>query len=280
MDKASGLEDMLVGHFVGRIPRGHGKPVSYVMCGNGLWEVRSNSLGVFRRHAAKMRIPGLQSRLEEGFELALPKIPLYLLWQAIAFFREVYGAHRSEAAVRVAYDRRRRRHLLDCPPQEVCAARCEFDRLRIPGDSVVVAEIHSHGRIGASFSGTDDRDELADRFYGVVGRVEDFFPEVNFRLSIGGSHLPVEIGELFDTGDDPMSNARFPADWLDRVRRAEPPAKAGRFGASRFLDDPDDPENADLLLPGWDPGWDQAAEADEEEEPEGRAWQALKDGDA
>lgn len=221
MEKKLELENMLVGHFIGSIPDDCEKPVSYVMCGDGMWEIRKNSLGTFRRKSSKTKIPGLPCIFEEGFELSIPKAPLSLLWQAVAFFREIYRIHQSEAALRLVYDRKTNRYSFDCPQQEVSMARCEFDRRKTLGQSVIVAEIHSHGQIAASFSGTDDKDEIADRFYGVVGKVLDFFPEVNFRLAIGGNHMPIGIEELFAVENDPMLKAQFPSKWLDQVKKKE-----------------------------------------------------------
>ena len=238
------LEGMLVGHFVGSIPRGSDKPVSYIMQGNGLWEIRRNVLGTFRKHIAKARIPGLSCDLEEGFDLSVPKIPLPLLWQIVSFFRQVYKLHHSEAIVRVVYDRKEKRYFLDCPPQVVSAAHCNFDRTRMPVCGVVVAEIHSHGQLQAEFSGTDNRDELADRFYGIVGQVSDFFPQTNFRVSIGGRRLSVELQDLFDVERDSMFGAKFPLCWLDQVKE-RPPLRKFEI-PKRFLED------RNLLLPEWD----------------------------
>jgi hypothetical protein len=211
--------------------------------------------------------------LVEGFELTVPKIPLSLLWQAVAFFRQVYGLHQSEAAVRAVYNRKTKRYFLDCPPQEVSAARCNFDRHQSFSDGIVVAEIHSHGRLQAGFSGTDDKDELADRFYGIVGRVEDFFPQTCFRLAIGGNHLDVDICDLFDTAGDPMQGARFPTAWLDQVKKRETVRPPRFCGSRRFLDDLDDPENRDFLLPNWD----HYDPDDDDESTEARLWDASED---
>jgi PRTRC genetic system protein A len=236
------LERMLVDHSIGKVPWGSVKPVSYVMQGNGLWEIRRNAIGVFCRHLAKARVPGLVADLLEGFDLAVPKIPLPLLWQAVAFFRKVYEDRRSESAVRAIFDRKAGEYFLDCPRQEVSPAHCGFDRALTPDNGVVVLELHSHGGFDAAFSPTDDKDELADRFYGIVGRVPDFLPQLCFRVSIGGKRLPVDVSDLFDLGSDPMLGARFPAEWLGQVSDHRPKPQPG--SPRRFLDDPDDPENS------------------------------------
>jgi PRTRC genetic system protein A len=245
MKRDLGLEGMLVDHFVGGIPDGSSKPVAYVMQGNGLWEVRRNPIGTFRRHLSKARIPGLGCDLREGFDLAVPKIPLALLWQAAAFFRRVFELHHSESIVRAVYNSKDRRYFLDCPPQEVSAAHCWFNRPKVPDSGTVVAEIHSHGGLPAGFSDTDDGDEVGDRFFGIVGRVADFFPQVCFRVSIGGTHIPVGVADLFNVERDPICSAKFPVEWLNQVREAPPPVLEKDLMELRSIDDPDDPENMD-----------------------------------
>lgn len=278
MENSAAFEGM-VGHHIGA-PAKCDKPVTWAMCGDGLWEIRRNSIGMFRRHAAEAVVPGLPAGPKEGFELALPRIPIALLWQAVSFFRHVYGIHQSEAAVRAVWNRKSRRYALDCPPQEVSAARCNFDRHRAIENSVVVAEIHSHGQMAAGFSGTDDKDELADRFYGIVGRVLDFFPQVCFRLAIGGHHLAVDVCDLFDTAGDPMLATKFPPGWLDQVKRREA-VRPPRFQSvpKRFLDDPDDPENDGLHFPGWGsalPSWDFVSDGDGDGPTKEEVWDAME----
>lgn len=273
------LERMLVDHAIGKAPES-GKPVSYVMQGSGLWEVRKNALGVFRRHLAKASIPGLPSDLREGFDLAVPRIPLSLLWQAVAFFRKVYEMRQSEAAVRAVFDRKAKRYVLDCPQQEVSKAHCGFDRTKTPANGVVVLELHSHGGFGAAFSSTDDKDELADRFYGIVGQVMSFLPQTCFRVSIGGTRLDVDISELFDLGADPMLKAKFPTEWLDRVSEHKPQIMLPSSGEAphRFLDDPYDMENYWAMARRMAEGR-QDEDDDEEYEEDGSIWDDLDEED-
>ncbi len=247
--------NMLVGHFIGEIPQKYNKPIAFVMCGDGLWEIRKNSIGTFRRRMTDVKIPGLPCGLFEGFDLSVPKIPLSILWQAVAFFREVFSLHGSEAAVRVIYDRRRKKYFLNCPQQEVCAAHCHFDRSQTFEDSVVVMEIHSHGMFSAVFSSTDDKDEIADRFYGIVGKIEQLFPETCFRLSMGGEHISVGIHELFDTKDDPMLGAKFPKDWMDKVIKSDPKAKLHEILLEREMNKEEEYEDDDDEQYLWNKAW-------------------------
>jgi len=219
MDKLD-LENMLVDHYIGNLPA-VSKPVSYIMQGDGLWEIRKNSIGIFRKRVAKIHIPGLTSNMWQGVELTVPKIPIDLFWKSIAFFRKVYDIYGTESAVRVIYDKKAKRYFLDCPTQEVSSVSCSFDREKNFPNGIVVAELHSHGSFAAAFSPTDDKDEVADRFYGIVGKVSEFFPQVCFRASVGGKWLTIKVEDLFDLESDPMVQAKFPSKWMDSVKLQE-----------------------------------------------------------
>jgi len=61
-------------------------------------------------------------------------------------------------------------------------------------------EVHSHHRLPAAFSATDDRDETARRVYGVLGRLDTPSPEVAVRVATGcAPHAtePVPFGQVF-----------------------------------------------------------------------------------
>jgi len=58
-------------------------------------------------------------------------------------------------------------------------------------------ELHSHGRLPAAWSPTDDRDEQGGCLYGVIGRL-DGVPEIRLRLGIYGYWLPLALADLFD----------------------------------------------------------------------------------
>jgi PRTRC genetic system protein A len=211
------IERTLVDHFVGELPPGDfGKPIAYVLQRNGLWERRTNPLGTFCRCVAKAHIPGLPVILKEGFELAVPKMPTSILWEAIAFFRAVYFKLGTESILRVVYDRRRKAYITECPSQIVAGAGLAFEKKALPYGRLLVAEIHSHAGFDAGFSSTDDNDELGDRFYGVVGRLGEALPQVTFRLSVGGDRVRVPLDSIFIL-DDPIFSCSFPAEWLDRV---------------------------------------------------------------
>lgn len=211
------IEQSLVGHFIGEIPEDFDKPVAYVLQRDGLWERRTNPLGTFCRRLAEAHVPGLPVVLREGYELNVPRMPTSVLWEAIAFFREIYFSMRTESMVRVIYNRERGGYETECPKQIVAPAAVVFEKHPLPKHKLLVAEIHSHAGFGAGFSGTDDADELGDRFYGVVGKLREALPEVAFRLSIGGEKVRIPLGALFALEEDSVFSCSFPKSWLKQV---------------------------------------------------------------
>ncbi len=61
----------------------------------------------------------------------------------------------------------------------------------------VVLEIHSHGHMGAWFSGTDNEDETGLKLYGVVGKL-DSTPIVKLRIGVYGYFRDLFWNEVFD----------------------------------------------------------------------------------
>ncbi|MDT8307653.1 MAG: hypothetical protein RRC07_17095 [Anaerolineae bacterium] len=61
----------------------------------------------------------------------------------------------------------------------------------------VLLDLHSHGNMGAFWSGTDDGDEQGFRVYGVIGRLDER-PEIRLRLGVYGYWFPMPVSLLFD----------------------------------------------------------------------------------
>lgn len=251
------VEKSLVSHFVGEIPNDCNKPVVYVIQRDGLWERRRNDLGIFTHCVAPAHVPGLPTVLRQGFDLDIPRMPTSILWEAIAFFREIYFRMGTESMVRVIYDAHAGRYSTECPIQTVTPTSISFARRRLPPHQVVVADIHSHAGMKAGFSSVDDADEIADRFYGVIGDLDSAIPQISFRIAMGGEHMRVPLGSLFDLDRDPIFSCSFPQEWMDcvtqkkrRLRRPNPKTQLELL-ASFHAEDPDlssdlfdDPEEA------------------------------------
>jgi len=231
------LQAMLVEHVVGDVSNESNKPVTYAMQGDGLWEIRRSPLGVFCRNLAQAKIPGLKSGLKPGFDLAVPLIPAPFLGRAISFFRHVYSNHGTESILRFLYDKGKACYVIECPEQIVTVASAKFKRNAIDHSRyVLVADIHSHGSMTAHFSGTDDRDELADMFYVVVGQLSSLFPALKVRLRLGGQEFELKDEDLFSSDGGFSTCEPFPKEWLEKVRIGKVRRRSG-FATPRSYTD-------------------------------------------
>ena len=151
-------------------------PVFRLLADDGVYEVRTTTAGQF-----VAKVEGLCG-VREGFFPALPPVPTALLRRTVEIFKE---RPETEAMVTVAYDELRGTHRLVW--QGGAADRASVDYLPLLDDErhVVVAEIHSHHRMDAYFSRTDDGSERVSRLYGVVGRVDLQRPHALFRYACG-----------------------------------------------------------------------------------------------
>jgi PRTRC genetic system protein A len=218
-NKRLALQKMMVGHYIETIPEDCKKKIAYVLQGDGLWERRVCKLGTFDFRVAEAQVPGLDETLEEGWSLSVPKIPINLLGTTVSFFRRIYKKHSSEVFLQFYYDEEKEEYVLHCPKQVVSGASVKYENDPEYDSKILVFEIHSHGNMGASFSCVDDADEKSDRFYGVIGNITNFFPDIVLRLVVGGREYEVEVEDLFDTDDELYHTESFPADWLEKIKQ-------------------------------------------------------------
>jgi len=218
-EKKMALQKMLVGHFIEDIPENFNKKVAYVWQGNGIWEVRKLPLGTFVTCKEKFNVPGLKQTLEEGWSLNVPKIPATLLDVTLSFFREIYDKHSSEVFLQYFYDTEKEEYILHCPEQTVGPGSVNYKRdTDYEKGKILVFEIHSHGSMGAFFSGTDNADEKDDRFFGVIGRVKQYYPELKIRLSMGGYKQDINVEDIFNLDESDYHKESFPSEWVGRIR--------------------------------------------------------------
>jgi len=147
----------------------------------------------------------------------LPRIPEYLLLA-------VLDDARSEIEREVMY------HFRFDPEQGWTVTRPAQDqytaRVGYTVDPTGVAlDLHSHNRMSAFFSATDDRDEQGGRFYAVIGRLDRSRPELALRLGLYGHWLTnVPALTLFE-GLGPFEEVYLPAgetDWAWEDTPTEP----------------------------------------------------------
>jgi len=155
-----------------------------------VWEVRMTQTGRFQ-----VPVRGPQALASSrAFEFSVPKIPRTCLTEIVARCQ----VHPDvEHLAYVVYDTRSGYHVL-WPEQHANAVSVVGCGVLESEDFFVVAHIHSHGRLPAFFSATDDADEVRTGLYGVLGRCHEDSPELRFRMSCGGHFRPLAPEALFD----------------------------------------------------------------------------------
>ena len=152
-----------------------GTGYDYVMAGNGVF-VQAERPGLTARvQLTDCRVRGLA---ETGPKLHLDhgRIPKELLEEGLRWFRETPDQERYFA---VHWDGEQYR--MNIPQQNGRTASLNYQPLE-----GMLMEFHSHGRIPAFFSNTDDQDEQGFRIYGVAGRLDRPRATIAMRVGIYG----------------------------------------------------------------------------------------------
>jgi PRTRC genetic system protein A len=180
--------------------RGVERPISaraydYILAGNGLFKRAHSRYVQARIPLVTVRVAGLPD-LEPAIELNIwpGRGPGRLLYPILADARKhAQNGHEQMYHVRLIRTPDGLRWRVMVPGQRAGAGRIEY---QVGDEANIVCDLHSHHRLGAFFSGTDDRDEVGFRFYAVVGRVLDR-PEISLRLGMYGDFCYLPIVALF-----------------------------------------------------------------------------------
>ena len=189
-----------------------GKQIVFVPSSDGkIYEVRNNQIGTFIAEADSV---SLFSKVRAGFIPALPKIPYSILSEIIAFFKTfVTEKSENEAMANIYWSFEEEKYRVHVPKQTVTKASVDTNLPDIDEEKfLLVMEVHSHNTMGAVFSRTDDKDEIATRLYTVIGRLDKVFPDMTTRISVGGKHLVIDPAIVFDG-----IGGGFPEKWKEAV---------------------------------------------------------------
>ena len=189
-----------------------GKQIVFVPSSDGkIYEVRNNQIGTFIAEADSV---SLFSKVRAGFIPALPKIPYSILLEIIAFFKTfVTEKSENEAMANIYWSFEEEKYRVHVPKQTVTKASVDTNLPDIDEEKfLLVMEVHSHNTMGAVFSRTDDKDEIATRLYTVIGRLDKVFPDMTTRISVGGKHLVIDPAIVFDG-----IGGEFPEKWKEAV---------------------------------------------------------------
>ncbi len=159
-------------------------PVYHLLDSEGhVQEVRTTQVGVFTAP-----ITG-RTQLRASFQLAVPRIPVWTLTEIVERFQ---AEPDIEHLAYIVYDRKAG-YSVSWPAQSASSVSVIGEGFRETEECFVVAHIHSHGRLKAFWSGTDDADEIRTGWYGVVGEVERERPTMAWRFSCGGHYQKMDL---------------------------------------------------------------------------------------
>ncbi len=191
------------------------KTICYIPARDGrLYEMRRTEMGSFT--VPKGQVLDF-SEIRAGFTPALPLIPAELMESIITFFRRFMKAGGElEALAHIYWDKERKEYTVSIPKQTVSKTEINAD-LRgslLPEERYIhYADVHSHNSMPAVFSKQDDRDEKATRLYFVIGRLQNFYPDISARYSCGGVYESIDPALVLERRE-----AAFPSQWLEQVK--------------------------------------------------------------
>jgi len=190
-----------------------GKVISIVPARDGkVYEIRDTEMGRFTTPVVGCE---MLSEIKAGFIPALPRIPSDLMMKVISFFRHyTHQGDDKEAMLNIYWDKDNREFIADAPLQAVTKVSVDSQISREFADERYIhyMDIHSHNSMRAFFSPEDDRDEKATRLYTVIGKLNEYVPEIKTRISNGGTYLEIDPTEVFE----PLS-VSFPEEWKSKV---------------------------------------------------------------
>ena len=148
------------------------KTITFIPGRDGkVYERRITGAGEFVTPAENITV---LDEIRPGFHPSLPRIPYSLMEQAIGLFRTMMrkgkGRQPAEALVHFYWDKQEQRYFIRVPKQIVSGvsvdALLDDEELMTSDRYIHYADLHSHNRMPAVFSKTDDHDERATRLYG------------------------------------------------------------------------------------------------------------------
>ena len=172
-------------------------PIYYLVTRDGLFQVKRNLL-----FHAKTKVRGLTWLMpeQEAAWLQLPPVPASILAEIVAFFREVFRAHRAEAVALLYFNQAEKRYDLKIPTQQVAGGHCRYEIGPTPTGWLRVGTIHSHAAADAFHSELDDEDERHDDGLHVTIGNLDGEVSVACSLVVDGRRFTLKQSEVFEDG--------------------------------------------------------------------------------
>lgn len=190
----------------------------YILAGNGYFICRNHP---FYQSCVKLTEhghPDLEDQ-EEFLDHSYPKLSQAMMEDIVGFFGAVEKEHSAEAYVLLGYDLHEKEITMLVPEQEVSMASAEYKLPNYPDNWILIGDVHSHERMSAYSSFTDQKDEAKrSGLHMVVGKVHQEPPEFHVEIVVDGARFKLK---------DPLSiiegykhrNTEIPEDWMKKVTR-------------------------------------------------------------
>ncbi len=189
---------------------------AYVLDGAG-WKL-------FKRNGVTIALIPVQTvqglvALEQDIKFTAKKLPLEMVRQVTAWFKQVYQKFHSEAVGDLYYQRSSGQWDFVPPVQTATGASASYEAAPKREGWQVVGTIHSHGSMSAFHSGVDDKDEtFFDGVHITVGKV-DSVPEYSCSIVVQGVREKLDPAIVID-GMAPAD--AIPAIWLTVMKLPAP----------------------------------------------------------
>jgi len=165
-------------------PMGNGQRV--LIAANGLFvQVRLDWLDCIQQLAPATGVPLPYGAMQERMVFAFGRLPIRLMEQFVAAARERLP---NETAGALVYSRARADlRLVVHPPLSASPGHVTYGLPAMAADESLAVDLHTHGRLPAFWSPTDDRDDTGIKIAGVFGDLHRQRPSAEFRLVLNGT---------------------------------------------------------------------------------------------
>lgn len=187
---------------------GDGVGDSFGLFSNGIFKKFTTPLGVFVIKVEDIKTPlNLTKECKFSFERdeSIPKLPYSIYKAILKFYNEIFAHIRSEVYSIVFWDKENKEFFIHIPEQTVSFASVSYERdpeLFSSDRYIPVFESHSHSSMGAFFSGTDLKDEIASRYFAVFGHVDKLDQHAFVcRVASNGQAKELSVEDIFDLED-------------------------------------------------------------------------------
>lgn len=143
----------------------------------------------------------------ESPSLPKKKIPFSLLSDFISIAKQWSDRFGTEIHADIYFDVERHEFFMDFPEQVVNPVLVEITESPMTSaikfldrQYIKVMEIHSHQRMKAIPSSTDDANERSRILYAIVGKIDNLFPEITVRTfnTFTEEHIPLQPLQIFE----------------------------------------------------------------------------------